>query len=82
MLCDVVLVDGEKLVLVAVGVVTPGADHGLLCSLNSQMTEIPLQTPFTSLPAMRTRLHSTYPFNKKNNSKIIIIKEIIKCNKE
>lgn len=58
-MCVVEVVDGEvaAVVVVAVGVVTAGAGHGLLCLSNRQLT--PLQTTLTSLPAVRARLQPT-----------------------
>lgn len=47
------VVDGEAAVLVlAIGVVTAGTGHGLLCSSNCQLTETSVQTSLTSLPAV------------------------------
>lgn len=53
MVAVVVVVDGNAAVMVvAVGVVTTGPGHCILCLSNCQLIETPVQTGLTSLPAV------------------------------
>lgn len=73
MVCVVEVVDGQAVVVVVgAGVVAAGTRHGLVCSSNRQLTESPLQTSLTSLPAVRARLQSTQAWDGKRNIIIII----------
>ena len=64
MVCVVEVVHVEAaVVVVAVGVITTGAGHGLLCSSSRQLTEAPLETMLTPLPTVRAGLRSAQPWD-------------------
>lgn len=77
--CIVEVVYGEAVVVVvAGGVVAAGARHCLLCSSNSQLTKTPLQTAFTSLPAVRAEFQSAQPWGRKKPKSKQFKKYIVK----
>lgn len=51
-----VVSDKAAVVVVAVGIVTTGSGHGLLCSSTHKLTKTTIQTRLTSLLAVNTRL--------------------------